>query len=58
MPATLMAADASPWTALAASRQVNEPDIENTEQYYDYGYDDDDVYDDDWMMMIMMMTGL
>ena len=39
MPAMLMAAEASPWTALAASKQVNEPDIENTEQNYDYGYD-------------------
>ena len=32
MPATAMAAEPSPWTALAASRHVNEPDIENTEE--------------------------
>ena len=31
MPATAMAAEPSPWTALAANRHVNEPDIENTE---------------------------
>ena len=30
MPATAMAAEPSPWTALATSKQVNEPDIENT----------------------------
>ena len=31
MPATAMAAEPSPWTALAANKHVNEPDIENTE---------------------------
>ena len=33
MPATAMAAEPRPWTALATSRQVNEPDIENTEDF-------------------------
>ena len=33
MPATAMAAEPRPWTALATSRQVNEPDIENTDDF-------------------------
>ena len=41
MPATAMAAEPSPWTALAANRHVNEPDIENTEGYI-YGDKNDE----------------
>ena len=43
MPATAMAAEPRPWTALATSRQVNEPDIENTDDFDIENNDDSDI---------------
>ena len=52
MPATAMAAEPIPWTALATSRQVNEPDIENTgwwlcgDEYTDHDHEGDNEEED------------